>query len=107
MISQSHIKIYAKKLGERFLPSKIILFGSYASGNPHDDSDVDLLIIMEHKRQRNIDQAIDMRLEMDAPFPIDMIVKRPSDIVNRLALGDTFVKTVLQEGKVLYEQTVP
>ena len=31
---------------ERFQPRKIILFGSYAYGKPHNESDVDLLVIM-------------------------------------------------------------
>jgi predicted nucleotidyltransferase len=38
---------YLRVLLEQFRPERVILFGSYAYGNPHDDSDVDLLIIKE------------------------------------------------------------
>jgi predicted nucleotidyltransferase len=36
-----------QRIVARFQPEKIILFGSYAYGRPHADSDVDLLVIME------------------------------------------------------------
>ena len=37
---------FARQIAERFHPDKIILFGSYAYGQPHAESDVDLLVIM-------------------------------------------------------------
>ncbi len=50
------IRRFARRIAERFQPDKIILFGSYAYGEPHNESDVDLLVIM---RCRNaIDQSI-------------------------------------------------
>ncbi len=46
-IKFKEIKSYAKKIRQQFNPQKIILFGSYAYGQPSKDSDVDLLVIME------------------------------------------------------------
>ena len=40
------IRDYARRVAERFQPEKIILFGSYAYGTPHEDSDVDILVVM-------------------------------------------------------------
>ncbi len=40
------IRRYARRVAEHFQPEKIILFGSYAYGTPHADSDVDILVIM-------------------------------------------------------------
>jgi hypothetical protein len=37
------IRRFARQVAERFEPEKIILFGSYAYGRPHADSDVDIL----------------------------------------------------------------
>jgi predicted nucleotidyltransferase len=53
------IRRYARKVTDRFHPDKIILFGSYAYGTPHQDSDVDLLVIMPARNQ--FDQAIKIR----------------------------------------------
>lgn len=47
----SAIRRYARRVGERFEPDKIILFGSRAYGTPHADSDVDLLVIMPARNQ--------------------------------------------------------
>jgi len=58
LISPETISFVVRAGVENFYPLKIILFGSYASGHPTPDSDLDLLVIMEtesdlprHKRQ--------------------------------------------------------
>jgi hypothetical protein len=48
------IRRYVRAIADEFQPDKIILFGSYAYGTPHEGSDVDLLVIMptwEHAQQ--------------------------------------------------------
>ena len=50
------IRRFARQVAERFRPDKIILFGSYAYGTPHADSDVDILVVMPARNQ--IDQAV-------------------------------------------------
>ncbi len=103
MIRRTQIRKYARTIGREFRPERVILFGSYARGGATEDSDVDLLVIMNHDKPRNVDQAIAMRLRNDAPFPMDLLVKRPDEVTARLAMNDTFMKDVLQEGEVLYE----
>ncbi len=102
MISRADIVEYVRGLGECFKPEKIILFGSYASGIPSEDSDVDLLVIMDHDKPRNIDQAISMRLRQSARFPLDLLVRRPSEIQERIEIRDTFINDILDHGQVLY-----
>ena len=102
MINRNKIRKYAREIGRQFHPDRIILFGSYARNSAEEDSDVDILVIMDHDNPRNVDQAIAIQLKVDAPFPMDLIVKRPSDISKRLSMNDTFLKSVLQEGQVLY-----
>ena len=102
MITQKLIRKYAKKIGRKFQVERVILFGSYARNDATEDSDVDLLVIMDHDKPRNVEQVITMRLQEDAPFPLDMLVKRPSEVDERLAVNDSFIKNILGEGKVLY-----
>src|SRR5437899_5624327 len=82
------IRRFARQVAERFHPDKIILFGSYAYGTPHADSDVDFLVIMPARNQ--IDQAIRIRWEIPARFPMDLIVRTPANMKWRLAEGDLF-----------------
>jgi predicted nucleotidyltransferase len=93
---------YARRVAERFHPDKIILFGSYAYGQPHVDSDVDILVIMPARNQ--LDQAFKIRLAIPAPFAMDLIVRTPKNVQWRLAEGDSFLTEVVSKGKVLYEK---
>ena len=53
MVSRRAIKRFADEVARRFKPEKIILFGSYAYGQPTPDSDVDLLVVMPYARSRD------------------------------------------------------
>ena len=103
MVKRAQIRKYARTLGKQFHPQRVLLFGSYARGEATEDSDVDLFVIMDHDKPRNVDQAIAMRLQTDTPFPMDLLVKRPAEVAVRLAMNDTFIRSILQEGEVLYE----
>ena len=96
------IRRFARQVAERFRPDKIILFGSYAYGAPHADSDVDILIIMPAQNQ--LDQAVKIELACDPPFPLDIIVRTPHNMQWRLAEGDWFLREITTKGKVLYEK---
>src|SRR5262245_32540885 len=94
------IRCYAREVAERFRPEKIILFGSYACGTPHADSDVDILVVMPARNE--LDQAVRISLAIEAPFPLDLIVRTPHKLAWRLKEGDWFLREVISEGKVLY-----
>src|SRR6266536_664278 len=97
------IRRFARQVAEKFQPDKIILFGSYAYGTPHEDSDVDILVIMPARNQH--DQAIRIRWEIPAPFPMDLLVRTPKTMQWRLREGDSFLQEIVSKGIVLYEQT--
>ena len=96
------IRRFARHVAERFQPDKIILFGSYAYGTPHADSDVDILVIMPARNQ--LDQAVKIELACDPPFPLDLIVRTPHNLRWRLAEGESFLGEIMTKGKVLYEK---
>jgi predicted nucleotidyltransferase len=101
-VPQSVIRRYARAVAERFRPEKIILFGSYAYGEPHADSDVDILVVMPARNQH--DQAVKIRMETPAPFAMDLIVRTPKDLQSRLDEQDRFHSEIVTKGKVLYEK---
>jgi predicted nucleotidyltransferase len=101
-VPMSVIRRFARQVAERFQPDRIILFGSHATGRPHGDSDVDILVVMPARNQ--IDQAVRISLEIDPPFPLDIIVRTPKNMEWRLAEGDSFLSEVVAKGKVLYEK---
>ena len=95
------IKEVAATIGKNFKPERIILFGSYAWGEPNSDSDVDLFIIKKTGNTRETARQIS-RLIFPRPFPIDFIVYTPSETEKRKKMGDFFVKNILEKGKTIY-----
>jgi len=87
---------------EKFKPQKIILFGSYARGNPRPESDVDILVIMDTPLKES-KQSLEIRRHLDVMFGMDLIVHTPKRLKERMDMGDWFLRDVLKEGKVLYE----
>jgi predicted nucleotidyltransferase len=96
------IRQFARQFAERFQPEKIILFGSHAYGEPHADSDVDILVVMPARNE--LDQAARISLTIDPPFPLDIDVRTPRTMRWRLDEGDSFLREVTERGKVLYEK---
>ncbi|MBV6450246.1 MAG: hypothetical protein MHPDNHAH_00967 [Anaerolineales bacterium] len=101
-IPQTVIRNLARRIAEEFKPEKIILFGSYARGNPRPESDVDLLVVMDTNK-RESQQSLEIRRSLGVLFGMDLIVRTPKKLSQRLKMGDSFLKDVLKEGKVLYE----
>jgi uncharacterized protein len=96
------IREIVQQIVERFRPQKVILFGSYAQGKPTKDSDVDLLVIMETNEQA-LHAAARISAAIDHPFPLDILVFRPSDLKASLERRGVFATEVIAKGLVLHE----
>src|SRR5260370_28184463 len=88
---------FARRIDERFQPDKIILFGSYAYGKPHEESDVDLLVIMRTKNA--IDQSIRIKMAFKRLFSLDLIVRTPWQIERGLKDDNWFLFSIIEKGK--------
>ena len=100
-IPMTAIRRFARQIAERFRPEKIILFGSYTYGKPHQESDVDLLVIMPARNV--IDQSIRIGLAFERPFSFDLIVRTPKQVERGVRDDDWFLREITEKGKVLYE----
>ena len=90
------------QLIKKYAPQKIILFGSAASGELSEDSDIDFLIIKDSVPKYGIDRMRELDRLIETQMPVDMLVYKPGEFEERLRLGDPFIKMILNEGKVLY-----
>jgi predicted nucleotidyltransferase len=100
-IPMAAIRRFARQIAERFHPDKIILFGSYAYGTPHAESDVDLLVIMP--AYDVVNQSIRIGLAFERPFSFDLFVRTPKQIARGLKENDWFLREIIEKGIVLYE----
>jgi len=106
LVTRTQIRAVVARIVATAHPDKVILFGSYAYGKPTIDSDVDLLIIMESD-ERPAKRAIRIARELlDVPFPMDILVRTPAEIAERLQMEDYFMREIYQQGHVLYERTI-
>jgi uncharacterized protein len=101
-IPLSAIRHFARQIAKHFDPVQIILFGSYAYGTPHEDSDVDLLVVMPASNE--INKSIQITLAFDPPFPLDLIVRTPDNLRRRLRDNNWFLREITAKGTVLYEK---
>jgi predicted nucleotidyltransferase len=102
MVSRRDIKRFANEVARQFKPERIILFGSYAYVKPTPDSDVDLLVILPYDRRQGR-MALRILEAIGYRFPLDLLVRTPPEVQQRLRWGDCFMEEVIRKGKVLYE----
>ncbi len=90
------------QISDNFHPEKIVLFGSYAFGEPSMDSDVDLLVVMDyHGTARK--QAVKILQNTDYHISLDLIVRSKEQISDRIKGGDYFFRDLMENGKTLYD----
>lgn len=104
MISEDKIKEIVNRIVENVNPEKIILFGSYAYGQPNEDSDLDVLVIQDvdipvYKRGKQVKQYL-----RGIKTPVDIVVRTPDEIKEWRNTKASFIYDAMQKGKVLYEQ---
>ena len=102
MVAMNKIKEFGQRIGRQFNAERVILFGSYADGTATTDSDVDLLVILGFEG-RSVEQSVRIRMELRPSFPVDLIVRTPEKVRQRLEMGDRFMREIVEEGKILYE----
>lgn len=102
-VTRKQINAVVRRIVQEFNPEKVILFGSYAYGKPTVDSDVDLLVVMESNERPAKRTARVLGAILDVKtFPMDLLVRTPQELENRLTIGDFFMQEVIERGKALY-----
>ncbi len=107
----AYIPLLIEKL-KQTKPEKIILFGSYAYGEPSPDSDLDILVVTSDEfipasfREKsqiylNVSKAIS---EIKMKFPVDLIVHTKFMHKRFVEINSLFAQEILTKGKVLYER---
>lgn len=98
----SQIDNLKQQLVAKYHPEKVILFGS-AARESEVVNDVDVFIVKDDVPVLGAERIRQLYRLMETDLPVDYLVYRPSEVAERLALGDPFVTAVLKDGIVLYE----
>ena len=102
MVEMRKIRELTSQIARAFNPDKIILFGSHAYGQASSDSDVDILVVLPFEG-KPVRKAIEIRNKVNAVVPLDLIVRTPEQVAERLAQNDWFMREIVERGRTLYE----
>ena len=96
------IRNVTRQIVQQFHPQKVILFGSYAYGQPTEDSDVDLLVVMDTD-ESPLHVAAKIAAAIEHPFPLDIVVRTPVEFASAVYRRGVFATEVATKGITLYE----
>lgn len=84
-------------------PSRLLLFGSAASGRMTKDSDLDILVVVQGPvHRRKMAQEIYRSLR-GVGIAVDVVVATEEDLQNYGQRAGTILKPALRDGRVIYE----
>ncbi len=93
-------------------PEKVILFSSYAYGEPHEDSDIDLLVVTndnfipKYKEKSNIYLKVAYLVrDLQKRMAIDLIVHTKKMHEKFIELDSMFCRKIQKDGVILYENS--
>jgi predicted nucleotidyltransferase len=96
------IRNVTQQIVQQFHPQKVILFGSYAYGQPTEDNDVDLLVVMDTD-ESPLHVAAKIAAAIEHPFPLDIVVRTPVEFTSAVRRKGVFATEVATKGITLYE----
>ncbi len=92
------LRVFRSRIASRYKVERMVLFGSRARGEPHRDSDVDLIIVSPRFRRKNVSQrASPLYLEWMLKLPVDFLCYTPEEFED-LAGRPSLVREALREG---------
>ena len=90
------------RLSAAIQPELVLVFGSRARGTATRKSDLDLLVIYQSEKPA-LDRIGDvLQLLSDCPWPLEVVAYTPEEL-SRIK-NRPFIKTILSEGRVIYER---
>jgi uncharacterized protein len=104
IVSKELIEAIIRRIAENLNPEKIIVFGSYAGGDPGPDSDLDLLIVMESELPRYKRGLAVRKLFDPLPCPMDILVYTPAEVSYWQGTINHIITEAFQSGRVCYER---
>jgi predicted nucleotidyltransferase len=104
MFDADAIALMTDRIRQACNPRRIVLFGSHARGQAGPDSDVDLLVVLDHITDRRREAVALRRLLADIPVAKDVVLTTPEEIARRGELVGTLLRPALREGIILPER---
>lgn len=104
-VVKSHIQVVVERLRDNITMEEVIIFGSYAYGEPNDDSDIDICVIISDPNcdKRLLLKKIRRIISPLMKYPLDILVYDKSEFYERAGLSETLEHKISEEGVRVYE----
>ena len=103
-LDQNWLGDMVRTIVRRYKPLRIVLFGSYARGDYHAASDVDLFLLVPDAADW-LERGLEFkRLMGDEPLQVEAHIYTAHEYARMKAADNPFLHRIETEGKVLYEQ---
>ena len=96
------VGIAVDNLVRKLSPKAIILFGSASDGTADDDSDIDLLVVMETNLNKSDRFVLARGAVGRIGTPVDVLVYTPEEFESESVREGSFVREVINTGRVVY-----
>lgn len=92
-----------EELGDKI--ESIVLYGSVARNEAHEDSDIDILVVTQDDDRKLYDRIskIRTRIDLDNNTLTALVQMSRSELERYLKLGSPFIESVVEEGVILYD----
>jgi predicted nucleotidyltransferase len=107
-MKESYVEAIKRRLIE-LKPYRAILFGSYASGMPREDSDIDLIVVLNKKkmpktfseRMENHYRIRKHLKDINKNIGIDLLVYTKGEWNELAEIDSSFLREIMEKGKIL------
>lgn len=103
MVPRADIQRFVDELAAKFPIERVYLFGSQAHGTATEDSDVDLLVVMDWEGSR-LRKSVELRCAAKRDFALDLVLIRPSDLSRSYQQLNPITRDAIDRGEVLFER---
>ena len=103
MIKKKQLSLIVDRLVDVYHPLSIYLFGSYAWGHPTEESDIDVLVVIDNSDEPTYRRPVKgyhalFGLHLDT----EIIVRTKSEFEKNMADVTTLAHKIKKDGKLLY-----
>lgn len=93
---KNNVLQYVEAICKQYKVEAIILFGSYAKGTEHEDSDIDIAIVIDKFKDNIIEEEVEfMKLRKNIDYRIEPHIIRIQDYKEK---NDPFIQEVIDTG---------
>lgn len=97
------INLYVKKVVREINPHCVILFGSFASRDISEASDVDLLVVADFT-EGFLDRISTLLKLNEFGLPLEPVGYTPQEFKRMREEGNSFIEEITKSGKILYRK---